>query len=115
MKTANFFKLLTLVLLLSACGSRYRYNMYDLQELKDRNNREISSNWDRVPQFDPSNPYASLRPFSYNGELLNEQMYRDDPAWSKFGFSPYVNNAKIYKNYYEGRKDSWRTIWGLLN
>jgi hypothetical protein len=107
MKKIKLTFYILLIALITSCGSRHRYNIYDLQEVKDRNNFTISSNWGNGP--------TDMKPFSYDGELYNVKMYMDDPAYDKLGFSPYRNNAAIYKNYYEKRKGSWKTLWGLLN
>ena len=115
MRMKRIFQLITITLIVSSCGSRYRYNKYELQEAKDRNNYSISSNWGKSPEIDSNNPYSSMKPLMYSGSDYNFEMYYDDPAYSELGFSPYINNAEVYKNYYEQRKNSWKTLWGILN
>ena len=60
-------------------------------------------------------PNAYAKPYTYNSKLHNFQLYYNDPNYSKLGFSPFRNNAAVYRDYYKSRCNKWSTIWGLLN
>jgi len=62
-----------------------------------------------------TNKYGNMQPFTYNGDDVNFNLYSNDPAFEILGFSPYRNNAELYRDYYKNRKDSWTTLWGLFN
>ena len=71
----------------------------------------------RKDALNTTNKYGNLQPYTYNGDIksVNFKLYADDPAYIILGFSPYRNNAALYRDYYKIRKDSWTTLWGLLN
>lgn len=99
-------KLILILLLFTSCGARYKYYKFEKQATLDSYNPYLTAAWNTVP---------TGRTISFSPELFNFNLYKDDPAYNKLGFSPYRNNAAIYRDYYLMRSSKWQTLWGILN
>jgi hypothetical protein len=106
MKNIKYLTLGILILLITSCGAKHRYKIYKNQESEDIRNPNLRKYWDATP---------SGRAYSYSTTITHAELYMNDPAYDQLGFSPYRNNAKTYKEYYQRRMNSWKTLWGILN
>lgn len=111
---------LILLLILVSCGARSKYKYFEEQAILDQFNPILQEALKvgeerRNDALNTKNRYGNMQPFTYNGDAVNFNLYSNDPAFEILGFSPYRNNAELYRDYYKNRKDSWTTLWGLFN